>query len=58
MFEKDELKKVRQVKETQNIKEFPCDICPKKFESSVKLNVHVKLDHCKANLSQTDVILV
>ena len=32
-FEKDELKKVRQVKETQNIKEFPCDICPKKFES-------------------------
>ena len=57
-FEKDELKKVRQVKETQNIKEFPCAICPKKFESSVKLNVHVKLDHCKANLSQTDEILV
>ena len=57
-MKKDELKKVRQVKETQNIREFSCDICPKKFESSVKLNVHVKLDHCKSNSSQTDEILV
>ena len=43
-FEKDELKKskVKQVKDTQNNLEFPCEFCHKGFESPVKLQVHVK----------------
>ena len=59
-YEKEEVKKskVRQEKEIHNNREFPCEVCPKKYESSVKLNVHVKLDHCKANSSQTDDILL
>ena len=56
--EKDGLKKsnVSQVKEPQNNREFACEVCPQKFESSVKLNVHIKLDHFKANSTQTDEI--
>ena len=59
-FEKDELKKskVKQVKDTQNNLEFPCEFCHKKFEFQVKLQVHVKLDHYVANSSQTNEILV
>jgi hypothetical protein len=45
------ISKVRQEKETHNNKEFPCEVCNKKYESSVKLNVHVKLDHHKTNSS-------
>ena len=43
-FEKDELKKskAKQIKDTQNNTEFPCEFCHKEFESPVKLQVHVK----------------
>ena len=55
-YEKDEMKKskVKQSKETQNNREFPCDICSNKYESPVLPRVHVKLDHCRTNSSQIE----
>ena len=59
-YEKDGIKKskVKQSKDTQNNMEFPCDICPNKYESPVQLRVHVKLDHCTTNSSQTEEIFL
>jgi predicted RNase H-like nuclease (RuvC/YqgF family) len=53
-YEKNEIKKSK-IKQslTQNQIQFPCEICPKKFDSSAKLKVHVKLEHYTNNSSQT-----